>query len=60
MLYGRRRIGKTALLTHWVVTRGHPGFYRLATDTSSPALLRSLSAFLYREAHGESPVKSKT
>jgi AAA+ ATPase superfamily predicted ATPase len=56
VLYGRRRIGKTTLLTHWLETRGHPGFYWLATDTSSAALLRSLSAFVYRAAHGEPPV----
>lgn len=56
ILYGRRRIGKTTLLTHWFETRKHPGFYWLATDTSSTALLRSLSAFVYREAHGEPPV----
>ena len=57
ILYGRRRIGKTRLLTRWLETRKPPGFYWLATDTSSAALLRSLSAALYVEAHGQPPAQ---
>lgn len=55
IVYGRRRIGKTRLLTHWLATRKPPGFYWLATDTSSAALLRSLSHLVYEQAHGHPP-----
>lgn len=55
IIYGRRRIGKTTLLTHWLESRNHPGFYWLATDSSSAALLRSLSKPVYEMLHGELP-----
>ncbi|MEW5985109.1 MAG: ATP-binding protein [Chloroflexota bacterium] len=57
VVYGRRRIGKTRLLTHWLQTRQWPGFYWLATDLSSAALLRSLSQALYPHIHGEPPAQ---
>ena len=40
VVYGRRRIGKTRLLTHWLETSALSGFYWIATDTSPTALLR--------------------
>lgn len=55
IIYGRRRIGKTTLLTHWLESRNPPGFYWLATDTSSTALLRSLSRPIYENLHSENP-----
>ena len=57
VIYGRRRIGKTRLLTHWLNARKPPGFYWLSTDTSSAALLRSLSRAVYEEIHGEPPAQ---
>lgn len=30
VVYGRRRVGKTRLITHWLASRGVPGFYWLA------------------------------
>ena len=55
IVYGRRRIGKTRLLTHWLETRQSPGFYWVATDSSTTALLRSLSRALYEQIHGALP-----
>ena len=55
VVYGRRRIGKTRLLTHWLETRQPPGFYWVATDSSTTALLRSLSRVLYEQLHGTLP-----
>jgi len=55
VVYGRRRIGKTRLLTHWLESGEHPGFYWLATDSTSASLLRSLSKMIYQELHGEAP-----
>lgn len=55
VVYGRRRIGKTRLLTHWLETNQLPGFYWLATDSSSASLLRSLSHMVYQEQHKEPP-----
>jgi len=47
VVYGRRRVGKTRLITHWLNSRDVPGFYWLATDSSPGALLHSLSRALY-------------
>lgn len=57
VVYGRRRVGKTHLLTHWLETRQSPGFYWLATDTSAVALLRSLSHAVYQHIHGQPPAQ---
>src|SRR3972149_4691345 len=43
VLYGRRLVGKTALLTHWLSTRGHPGLFWTADRTSAGAQLRAFS-----------------
>lgn len=51
VVYGRRRIGKTRLLTHWLETNALSGFYWIATDTSPTALLRSFSQALYHQVH---------
>ena len=52
VVYGRRRVGKTRLLTQWLSSQDVPGFYWLATDSSPAALLRSLSHALYAQIHG--------
>ncbi|HMN31336.1 MAG TPA: ATP-binding protein, partial [Caldilineaceae bacterium] len=57
IVYGRRRIGKTRLLTQWLESSQTPGFYWLATDTSAAALLASLSQAIYRQMHGEPPAQ---
>ena len=50
VLTGRRRVGKTALLTEFA---GHkPGVYFLAYLDSAEALLRNLSAALWEAEHG--------
>ncbi len=53
VLYGRRRIGKTRLLTHWLESRVHRAIYWVAKPASSAALLRSFSQAVYRESHAE-------
>ena len=55
IVYGRRRIGKTRLLTQWLESNQLPGFYWLATDTSAGALLASLSYAIYQQLYGEPP-----
>ena len=55
VVYGRRRVGKTRLLTHWLSTEDKPGFYWLATDSSPAALLQSLSRALYEQIHNQPP-----
>lgn len=44
VIYGRRRVGKTRLITHW-----------LATDSAPADLLRSLSGALYEQVHSQPP-----
>lgn len=55
VVYGRRRVGKTRLITHWLADRKAPGFYWLATDSAPAALLHSLSRALYEHIHGRPP-----
>ena len=50
ILYGRRRIGKTRLLTHWIETSGAHVLYWVANPTSSLDQLRSFSQALYNFA----------
>lgn len=54
ILYGRRRIGKTRLLTHWLRQRGADGFYWMAEPTSAVDQLRSFSQALANFADPES------
>lgn len=56
IVYGRRRVGKTRLLTHWLDDRSHVGFYWLATDTAAQSLLRSLSRMAYGVINGVADV----
>ncbi len=55
VLYGRRRIGKTRLLTHWLGHRSPRAIYWVAKPASSASLLRSFSQAIYREAHPATP-----
>lgn len=55
VLYGRRRVGKTRLLTHWLKTRGVRGFFWVAEPTSSAEQLRSFSQAVYDFANPDSP-----
>jgi AAA+ ATPase superfamily predicted ATPase len=43
VLYGRRGVGKTVLLGHWLESREHRHFFWTADQRSAPVLLRSLS-----------------
>ena len=47
ILYGRRRIGKTRLLTHWINTDSPRALYWVAEPTSPAAQLRSFSQALF-------------
>ena len=46
VLYGRRRIGKTRLLTHWMSQHRDDGIYWMAEPTSAVDQLRSFSQAL--------------
>jgi AAA+ ATPase superfamily predicted ATPase len=56
ILYGRRRTGKTRLLTHWLQTRQARTIYWVAKPTSAVALLRSFSQAIYNYAHPQASV----
>jgi len=61
ILYGRRRVGKTSLLTHWMERTSHRTLYWVAVPTTSQEQLRSFSQALYRFSHaGDSPPSSYT
>lgn len=47
ILYGRRRVGKTALLAHWIQTRRPRALYWVATPGSAAAQLRAFSQAVY-------------
>lgn len=51
VLYGRRRIGKTALLAHWIEHTGHRALYWVATPSSPLTQLRSFSQAVYNAAN---------
>ena len=47
ILYGRRRVGKTRLLTHWLKTRKPRAIFWVAEPTSSLDQLRYFSQTIY-------------
>jgi uncharacterized protein len=47
ILYGRRRVGKTALLVEWIKRTGNRALYWVASPTSTSAQLRSFSHAVY-------------
>ena len=55
VLYGRRRTGKTRLLTHWLETRTPRAIYWVAKPTSAAVLLRGFSQAVYNYAHPDAP-----
>jgi len=54
VLYGRRRVGKTRLLTHWL-KRGARGLYWVTEPSSTLDQLRSFSQALYNFANPAAP-----
>jgi AAA+ ATPase superfamily predicted ATPase len=46
ILYGRRRVGKTRLLTHWLQQQANRGLYWVAEPSSALSQLRSFSQAL--------------
>jgi AAA+ ATPase superfamily predicted ATPase len=55
VLYGRRRIGKTRLLTHWVNQNKVRALYWVAEPSSAFDQLRSFSQALYNFANPSAP-----
>ena len=55
VLYGRRRVGKTALLVHWLRQSGHRTLYWVAASDSALAQLRSFSQAAYNFANPHAP-----
>ncbi|MCE7986178.1 MAG: ATP-binding protein [Caldilinea sp. CFX5] len=54
MVYGRRRVGKTTLLTHWSAQSGVPVFYWVAKRDSRAALMANLAQHIWDWQHGQS------
>ena len=56
ILYGRRRIGKTRLMTHWIETKKPRALFWVAEPTSSTDQLRSFSQTIFRfESQSQPP-----
>lgn len=55
VLYGRRRVGKTALLVEWMRRSSQRTIYWVATHTSSANQLRSFSQAVYNFANLDAP-----
>ncbi|MCB0032611.1 MAG: ATP-binding protein [Anaerolineales bacterium] len=55
ILYGRRRVGKTRLLTHWLGQVPERSIYWVAEPTSAYDQLRSFSQTIYNFAHPDAP-----
>ena len=55
ILYGRRRVGKTALLTHWMRETDRRALYWVTTPDSALAQLRSFSQAVYNFANPDAP-----
>ena len=55
ILFGRRRVGKTALLTEWIQKSGRRAIYWVASSTSALAQLRSFSRAIYNYANPHAP-----
>ena len=56
VLYGRRRVGKTRLLTHWLQRNPDAGLYWVAEPTSALTQLRSFSQALMQFIDPEAEV----
>jgi len=55
VLYGRRRVGKTQLLTRWIRSTGHRVLYWMADPDSAEAHLRQFSRAIYSFANPKLP-----
>ena len=58
VLYGRRRVGKTRLLTHWIgrhEEKGEKAIYWVAEPTSASYQLRSFSQMIFNYRHPHQP-----
>ena len=55
ILYGRRRVGKTRLLTHWLGEDTKRGIYWVAEPSSALHQLRSFSQVIYNFSHPDAP-----
>jgi len=55
ILYGRRRVGKTRLLTHWLKSHSDRAIYWVAEPTSALDQLRSFSQALYNFTTPDAP-----
>jgi AAA+ ATPase superfamily predicted ATPase len=55
ILYGRRRVGKTRLLTHWLNRHAEHGLYWMAEATSALEQLRSFSQAIIHFIDPETP-----
>lgn len=53
MLYGRRRVGKTTLLTTWAQRSGLPTFYWVAKREGKAALMANLAQHIWAWEHGQ-------
>jgi len=51
ILYGRRRVGKTRLLTHWISQTGQRALYWVAEPTSPRDQLRAFSQIVFNLAN---------
>jgi AAA+ ATPase superfamily predicted ATPase len=56
ILYGRRRVGKTTLLVHWVQTRGHRVLFWSADRVSAAAQIRSFSQAIQAYLNPSEPI----
>lgn len=53
---GRRRLGKTTLLTHWARTSGHPYLYWVASHFPSAVLLGQFSRQVWQLSNPDKPM----
>jgi AAA+ ATPase superfamily predicted ATPase len=53
MVYGRRRVGKTTLLTTWAARTGLPTFYWVAKRESRAVLMSNLAQQVWAWEHGQ-------
>ena len=52
MVYGRRRVGKTTLLTHWAARSRLPTFYWVAKRDNRTTLMANLAQHIWAWEHG--------
>jgi len=56
VLYGRRRVGKTRLLTEWLTTRKIKPIFFVSEQDSKESLLRQFSQAVYKKAYPSLPI----